>query len=77
VDNAPNSFVPRPRFEYKPRSLLADYKYLAILFVLLIVAGSVYLIRAPRKPLTIEPPPVYIEPISPAKQQLPPSSPSP
>ena len=55
--------MPRPRFEYKPRSLLADYKYLAILFVLLIAAGSVYLIRAPHKPLTIEPPPVYIEPV--------------
>ena len=75
MDNAPNSFVPRPRFEYKPRSLLADYKYLAVLFVLLIVAGAVYLIRAPHKPLTIEPPPVYIEPIQ--KQPAPQSSPSP
>ncbi len=74
MDNAPNSFVPRPRFEYKPRSLFADYKYLALLFVLLIVAGSVYLIRAPHKPLTIEPPPVYIEPI---QQPAPQSSPSP
>jgi hypothetical protein len=45
-------------------------------FVLLIVAGAVYLIRAPHKPLTIEPPPVYIEPI-PAKQPSPQSSPSP
>jgi hypothetical protein len=76
VDNAPNNFVPRPRIEYKPRSLLADYKYLALVFVLLIVAGAVYLIRAPHKPLTIEPPPVYIEPI-PAKQPTPQSSPSP
>ena len=44
--------------------MLAQYKYLAIVFVLLIVAASVYLARAPHKPLTIEPPPappVYIE----------------
>jgi hypothetical protein len=67
VDNETRGFVPRPIIEYKPRSLLADYKYLAIFFVLLIVAATVYLFRAPHKPLVIEPPPVYIEPI-PAKQ---------
>jgi len=46
--------------------VLADYKYLAIAFLLAIVAGTVYLIRAPRKPLTIEPPPappVYVVPL--------------
>jgi hypothetical protein len=71
VDKGPEGFVPRPIIEYKPRSLLADYKYLAIVFALLVAAGSVYLIRAPHRPLVIEPPPpppVYIEPI-PAKPQ--------
>ena len=70
MDNAPNGFVPRPRIDYQPRSLLADYKYLAIVFLLLLFAGSLYLIKAPHKQLVIEPPappPVYIEPI-PAKQ---------
>jgi hypothetical protein len=62
----PNSYVPKPRFEYKAPSIIAEHKYLAIIFVLAIVAASVYLVRAPHKPLTIEPPPpppVYIEPI--------------
>jgi hypothetical protein len=46
--------------------VLAEYKYLAIVFVLIIIAVSVYLIRAPHKPLKIDPPPpppVYVEPI--------------
>jgi hypothetical protein len=62
----PNSFVPRPRFEYKAPSMFAEHRYLAILFVLVIIAGAVYLIRLPRKPIKIDPlppPPVYIEPI--------------
>jgi hypothetical protein len=66
VHSPPNRFVPRPRYEYKPPSVFADYKYLAIAFVLIIIAVSVYLIRAPHKPLKIDPPPpppVYIEPI--------------
>ena len=67
MDNAPNGFVPRPRFDYKPRSLLADYKYLALVFLLLLIAGALYLIKAPHKQMVIEPPPVYIEAI-PAKQ---------
>jgi hypothetical protein len=64
----PNSYVPKPRFEYKAPSIVAEHKYLAIIFVLAIIAASVYLVRAPHKPLTIEPPPpppVYIEPIPP------------
>ena len=63
----PNSFAPKPRFEYKRPSILEEHKYLAILFVLVVVAASVYLFRAPRKPLKLEPPPappVYIEPIT-------------
>jgi len=62
----PSSYVPKPRFEYKAPSLLAQYKYLAIAFALVIIAASVYLVKAPHKPLTIEPPPpppVYIEPL--------------
>jgi len=62
----PNSYNPKPRFEYKRPSILAEHKYLAILFVLVILAATVYLFRAPRKPLKLDPPPpppVYIEPI--------------
>jgi hypothetical protein len=62
----PSSFVPKPRFEYKAPSILAEHKYLAIIFVLAIVAAAVYLFRAPHKPLTIEPPPpppIYVEPL--------------
>jgi hypothetical protein len=62
----PDSYVPKPRFEYQAPSMLAQYKYLAIAFVLVIIAATVYLARAPHKPLTIEPPPpppVYIEPL--------------
>lgn len=64
--NPPSGFVPRPIIEYKPRSLLADYKYLAIVFVLLIIAGSVYLFTVPHKPQAFAPAatPVYIEPIA-------------
>jgi hypothetical protein len=43
--------------------MLSQYKYLAIVFVLVLIAAAVYLARAPHKPLTIEPPPVYIEPL--------------
>jgi hypothetical protein len=59
----PDSYVPKPRFEYKAPSLLAQYKYLAVVFVLVLIAAAVYLFRAPHKTLTIEPPPVYVEPI--------------
>jgi hypothetical protein len=63
----PNSFVPKPRFEYKAPSMLAEHKYLAIAFVIVIVAASIYLYSAPRKPLKLDPPPappVYVEPIN-------------
>jgi len=62
----PNSYVPKPRFEYQAPSMLAEHKILAILFVLVIVAATVYLVRASRKPYAIKPtppPPIYIEPI--------------
>jgi hypothetical protein len=59
----PDSYVPKPRFDYQAPSVLAQYKYLAIVFVLMLIAAAVYLARAPHKPLTIEPPPVYVEPL--------------
>jgi hypothetical protein len=46
--------------------MLAEHKYLAIVFVLALIAAAVYLFRAPHKTLTIEPPPpppIYIEAI--------------
>ena len=63
--NGPNRFVPKPRFEYKAPSILAEHKYLAVGFLLLIIAGAVYLYRAPHRALKIEPAatPVYVEPI--------------
>ena len=61
--DGPDSYVPKPQFGYKAPSIIAEHKYLAIIFVLAIVAASVYLFKAPHKPLKIEPPPVYIETI--------------
>ena len=68
-------FTPKPKFEYKAPSLLWEYRYLAIFFVIAIVAGSVYIFRAPHKAPEVAPPPpssspVYIEPIP----ERPPSS---
>jgi hypothetical protein len=68
----PNSFAPKPRFDYEAPSILWEHRYLAILFVAAIIIGSVYLFMAPHKPpppapatapLQIEPPAVYVEPI--------------
>jgi hypothetical protein len=65
-DQGPNTFAPKPRFGYEAPSVLSRYKVLAIVFVLLIVAGSIYLIKAPHKPIAIapSPEPVYVEPLS-------------
>jgi hypothetical protein len=72
-------FTPKPKYEYKPPSLLWEYRYLAIFFVILIIAGSVYVFRA--KPLKTAPlppsyTPVYVEPIpqTPTMPERPPSS---
>jgi len=67
VDRPPNSHVPRPIIEYKPPSLLAEHKYLAIVFLLAIIAASLYLLRAPREPrkIALPPSPVYVEPVNP------------
>jgi hypothetical protein len=70
VDNPPNRHVPKPWIEHKPRSLLADHKYLAIGFLLAIIAVAVYVFMAPRAPRKIAPPPapVYVEPIDPGSK---------
>jgi hypothetical protein len=72
-DQGPNTFAPAPRFGYEAPSVLSRYKVLAIVFVLLIVAGSIYLIKAPRKPLAIAPSaePVYVEPLKTPELPLP------
>jgi len=67
VDNPPSRHVPRPWIEYKPPSVLAEHKYLAIAFLLAVIAGSVYFFRAPReaRKIALPPSPVYVEPIGP------------
>lgn len=67
MDRPPNLHVPKPWIEHKPRSLLADHKYLALAFLLAIIVVMVYVFRAPRAPRKIAPPPapVYVEPIAP------------
>ncbi|HEV7358596.1 MAG TPA: hypothetical protein VGN99_11430 [Steroidobacteraceae bacterium] len=62
-------FTPKPKFEYKAPSLLWEYRYLAIFFVIAIIAGSIYIFRAPHKTPEVEAPapssePVYVEPIT-------------
>jgi hypothetical protein len=62
----PNSFTPKPRFEYKAPSIFWEHRYLLIVLGIVALAGSLYLIKAPHKQLKIEPPPpppVYVEPI--------------
>ena len=65
-DQGPNTFDPAPRFDYEAPSVLSRYWTLAAVFLLLIIAASIYMIRAPRKPLAIAPraEPVYIEPLA-------------
>jgi hypothetical protein len=65
-DQGPNTFAPKPRFDYEPPSLLSQYKWLSVVFLLLIVAATIYLIKAPHKPLTIKPDaePIYVEPLA-------------
>jgi hypothetical protein len=72
-------FTPKPKFEYKAPSLLWEYRYLAIFFVIAIIAGSVYIFRAPHNapPIEARPTstPVYVEPIT-SPQRLPEPPPS-
>jgi hypothetical protein len=53
-------------YEYKPPSVPAQYKLLAVAFVLVVVGVTVYFIKLPRTPLVIPPPPltIYVEPVS-------------
>jgi hypothetical protein len=65
-DKGPNSYVPKPRFEYRAPSFLWEHRYLLIIFALALIVTTVLLFRAPHKQLVIEPPPpppVYVEPI--------------
>jgi hypothetical protein len=62
----PDTFVPKPRFEYKAPSLFWEHRYLLTIFIIGLLAGWLYLIRAPYKQLKIDPPappPIYVEPI--------------
>jgi len=73
-DQGPNTFSPAPLFGYEAPGVLSRYKWLAIAFLVLVVAGSVWLYRAPHKPMDIKPSPaakpsvepVYVEPLKPA-----------
>jgi hypothetical protein len=61
-----NPYNPRPA-EYKPPSVLAEHKGLAILFAVILVAFAVYCLRTPHRPHAPPPkaagkaPPIYIE----------------
>jgi hypothetical protein len=62
-DQGPNSYAPKPRFEYRAPSFLWEHRYLLIIFALALIVTTVLLFRAPHKQLIIEPPPVYVEPL--------------
>jgi hypothetical protein len=62
-NTGPNSYAPKPRFEYRAPSFLWEHRYLLVIFALALIVTTVLLFRAPHKQLTIEPPPVYVEPI--------------
>ena len=62
-ERGPCSYAPKPQFEYRAPSLLWEHRYLLIIFALALLVATVLLFRAPHKQLTIEPPPVYVEPI--------------
>jgi hypothetical protein len=59
-------YVPRPTmYEYKPPSLLAQYKWLALVFAVIVIVFAAYCIKKPRAAPRVPPAPqVYIEPIS-------------
>lgn len=65
-DGGPNSYAPKPRFEYHAPSFLWEHRYLLIIFMLALIVATVLLFRAPHRRYKIDPPPpppVYIEPI--------------
>jgi hypothetical protein len=69
-DKGPNSYVPKPRFEYRAPSFLWEHRYLLIIFALALVVATLLLFRAPHRQyrgLTIHAAPssepIYVEPI--------------
>lgn len=69
-ERGPNSYPLKPRFEYRAPSFLWEYRYLAIIFVLVILVATVLLFRVPHRQyhgLTVPPPPssepIYVETI--------------
>ncbi|MEO7207559.1 MAG: hypothetical protein ABI356_02520 [Steroidobacteraceae bacterium] len=66
ADRGPNSYAPKPRFDYRAPSFLWEHRYLLIIFMLALIVASVLLFRAPHRQYKIDlppPPPVYVEPI--------------
>jgi hypothetical protein len=66
----PNSYVPKPRFEYRAPSFLWQHRYLLVIFALALIVTTVLLFHAPHRQyrgLTIHAPPtpepIYVEPI--------------
>jgi hypothetical protein len=57
---------PEALYEYKPPSLLAQHKGLAVIFAILCVAFAAYCFKAPRARQSMPPPPVPAKPV-PAK----------
>jgi hypothetical protein len=44
--------------------MFSEHRYLLIVFAIAVLAGWLYLFKAPHKQLKIEPPPVYVEPLA-------------
>ena len=43
TDQGPNTFAPAPLFGYEAPGVLSRYKWLAIAFLVLVVAGAIWL----------------------------------
>jgi hypothetical protein len=62
----PSSFAPKPRFDYHAPSFLWEYRYLLVVFMLVLIVTTVLLFRAPHRQYKIDPlppQPIYVEPI--------------
>jgi hypothetical protein len=66
----PNSYAPKPRFDYRAPSFLWDHRYLLIIFALALIVATVLLFRMPHRQyrgLEAPPPqPIYVIPERPA-----------
>ncbi len=72
----PNGYPdPGALHEYKPPSMLAQHRGLAIAFVIVLLAVAVYFYKLPRTPVYFPPPTqaIYIEPIAPTPAAVEPS----